>query len=132
MNIHEALRKIDWRKATYFRWKHQIKNGANEHILKMDEDELLRYTQRKHIDFFKKWEDSQEYQELLMLYLSGKINKDFEEIYSIVTEKAKQGDEKSVRLFLQMQKDIMSYGKALNRTKAKQEQVEEDDDDLEI
>jgi hypothetical protein len=52
--------------------------------------------------------------------------------FNIVSEKAKQGEKKSVRLFLQMQKDFVSLQKTLNRTKAKQEQVDEDDDDLEI
>ncbi|MED0747388.1 hypothetical protein P4S80_16090, partial [Aeribacillus composti] len=67
-----------------------------------------------------------------MLYMKGKMQRDLETVYDVVSEKAKQGDEKAVKLFLQLHKDMTQLEKSMNRTKTKQEQVEEDDDDLEI
>ncbi|ELK22828.1 hypothetical protein AF6_0506 [Anoxybacillus flavithermus TNO-09.006] len=62
------------------------------------------------------------------------MQRDLETVYDVVSEKAKQGDEKAVKLFLQIHKDMAQLQKSMNRTNnKKQDEVQEDeDDDLEI
>jgi hypothetical protein len=63
------LQKLDWRKNAYFKWKHQIRTPRNEHILKMSPDDFLECVERESFVSFEKWEQTQEYFELFMLYL---------------------------------------------------------------
>ncbi|QPA31423.1 hypothetical protein [Thermaerobacillus caldiproteolyticus] len=134
MSIHKALQKVDWRKRAYFMRKFQIKTPKNEHILAMSDEEFLRWADRRSFTVFENWEQTDEYWELFMIYMKGKMQRDLETVYDVVSEKAKQGEEKSVRLFLQLHKDMTQLQKAMNQTnKKQQEEVQEDeDDDLEI
>ncbi|MEK4165598.1 hypothetical protein NST18_03610 [Anoxybacillus sp. FSL W8-0104] len=133
MNIHQALSKLDWRKRAYFMRKFQIRSPKNEHILSMSDEEFLKWADRKSMIVFQNWEQTDEYFEIYMLYMKGKMQRDLETVYDVVSEKAKQGDEKAVKLFLQLHKDMTQLQKAMNRTQTKQEKVQEDeDDDLEI
>lgn len=131
--IHKALEKVDWRKRAYFMRKFQIRTAKNAHILAMSDEEFLKWADRRTMTVFRNWEQTDEYFELYMLYIKGKMQRDLEAIYDIVSEKAKQGDEKAVKLFLQMHKDMTQLQKSMNRTQTKQEEAQEDDDDdLEI
>ncbi|WP_273381373.1 hypothetical protein [Symbiobacterium thermophilum] len=133
MSIHKALQKVDWRKRAYFMRKFQIKTPKNEHILRMSDEEFLKWADRRTFTVFHNWEQTDEYWELYMIYMRGKMQRDLETVYDVVSEKAKQGDEKAVKLFLQLHKDMNQLQKAMNRTQTKQEEVQEDeDDDLEI
>lgn len=130
MNIHQALSKLDWRKRAYFMRKFQIRSPKNEHILSMSDEEFLKWADRKSMIVFQNWEQTDEYFELYMLYMKGKMQRDLETVYDVVSEKAKQGDEKAVRLFLQLHKDMTQLQKAMNRPmQKKQEEVQEEDDD---
>lgn len=111
MNIYEALNKIDFRFKEYFKYKHPDLRFDHSKPLKSEED-LLRLTARKTMSGFYRWEKSSEYKHLLMLYLDYKIAQDYEQIYEIVSEKAKQGDDKSIRIFLSLQKDISQNSKS--------------------
>ena len=129
MNIHQALSGVDWRKRAYFMRKFQIPSPKNKHILSMSDDEFLQWADRRSMTVFENWEQTDEYQELYMIYMRGKMQRDLEAIYDVVSEKAKQGDEKAVKLFLQLHKDMNQLQKAMNRTQTKQEEVQEDEDD---
>lgn len=127
--IHKALEKVDWRKRSYFMRKFQIRTAKNAHILTMSDEEFLKWADRKSMIVFQNWEQTDEYFELYMLYMKGKMQRDLETVYDIVSEKAKQGDEKSVKLFLQLHKDMAQLQKSMNRTQTKQEVVQEEEDD---
>lgn len=129
MNIHEALKSIDWHKAEYFKYKFSELRYDQSRPVKTEED-FLRAVERKTINPFLKWEKSQEYKNLLMLYLDTKIADDFEEIYKIVVDKAKSGDDKAVRLFVTLQKDIQSNAKMAAKTFTIVEEEETEDDEL--
>ena len=131
--IHKALEKVDWRKRAYFMRKFQIRTAKNAHILAMSDEEFLQWADRRTMTVFHNWEQTDEYFEIYMLYMKLKMQRDLETVYVVVSEKAKQGDEKAVKLFLQLHKDMTQLQKAMNRTQTKQEKVQEDDeDDLEI
>ncbi|MBE2919785.1 hypothetical protein HPK02_13385 [Anoxybacillus flavithermus] len=128
--IHKALEKVDWRKRAYFMRKFQIRTAKNAHILAMSDEEFLQWADRKSMIVFQNWEQTDEYFELYLMYMKGKMQRDLETVYDVVSEKAKQGDEKAVKLFLQLHKDMTQLQKALNRTNnKKQEEVQEDEDD---
>ncbi|AKS37692.1 hypothetical protein NP92_04280 [Anoxybacillus gonensis] len=127
--IHKALEKVDWRKRAYFMRKFQIRTAKNAHILSMSDEEFLQWADRKSMIVFQNWEQTDEYFELYMLYMKRKMQRDLETVYDVVSEKAKQGDEKAVKLFLQLHKDMAQLQKSMNRTQTKQEEVQEDEDD---
>lgn len=131
MNIYEALDHLPNEKKLYFSWKHDIRFKRD--IPKKSEEDFLKEVNRKTLDGFIKWEKSSEYKQLLMILLDSKVPSDFEEIYTIVTDKAKEGDEKSIRLFLTLQKEIQSYAKvAAKQFETIEDEIEEDIDDLDL
>ncbi|WP_449355593.1 hypothetical protein ACUL41_07035 [Virgibacillus natechei] len=127
MNINEALKAIDWRKAEYFKWKHGVR--YQQGLEKKTEGEFLHTVQRKTLNPYLAWERSSEYKQLLTLLLESRIAEDMQDIYNTVSEKAKEGDEKSVKLFLSMQKEINNNAKIAKKA-LESVQIEEDDDDL--
>ncbi|WP_051870815.1 hypothetical protein [Geobacillus vulcani] len=137
MNIHKALSKLEWRKRAYFMRKFQIRSPKNEHILNMTDEEFLKWANRKSMIVFRNWEQTDEYFELYILYMKGKMQRDLETIYDVVCEKAKQGDEKAVKLFLQLHSEVQKLQREMNRKpKVKKDEpaqeIDDDDDDLEI
>ncbi|ASA96510.1 hypothetical protein CA592_06520 [Anoxybacillus flavithermus] len=131
--IHKALEKVDWRKRAYFMRKFQIRTAKNAHILNMTDEEFLKWADRKSMIVFHNWEQTDEYFELYLMFMKLKMQRDLETVYDVVSEKAKQGDEKAVKLFLQLHKDMAQLQKSMNRAQTKQAEVQEDeDDDLEI
>lgn len=128
MNIHEALKSIDWQKAEYFKYKFPELRYDQSKPLKSEED-FLRLVNRKSMNPFTKWEKSNEYKNLVQLYLDTKIADDMQEVYQIVSEKAKSGDDKAVRLFLTLQREIQDNAKLAAKTfQSNDEEIEEEDD----
>lgn len=127
MNIHDALKAINWQKAEYFKYKFPDLRYDQSKPLK-NEDDFLRLVNRKTINPFTKWEKSDEYKNLVQLYLNTKIADDMEKIYQVVSESARNGDEKSIRLFLTLQKDIQSNAKLASKQFEVVEDTGEDDD----
>ena len=132
MNIYEALKKIDFKFAEYFKYLHPELRFDHSKPLKTEED-FLRLVDRKTMSPFYRWEKSKEYKNLLMLYLDYRMSKDYEEIYNLISTKAKEtGDPQTVKLFLQLQKDISSNAKAVSKLFNQVEEEPEEDDDLDL
>lgn len=131
MNIYDALKHVPWKKAEYFKWKHNIR--YDQSLPKKTEQEFLRLVGLKSLNSFLAWEKSSQYKRLLSIYLNGLIANDLDEIYKKVAEKAKTGDPNSVKLFLQLQKNIGDFAKIAEKALIKDEEEEmEQDDGLEL
>jgi hypothetical protein len=110
MNIYEALDKVkNWRKREYFKWKFNLR--YDQRLPKKSVEDFLKQVELKTLNPFLEWEKTEEYRNLLAIYLSTRFDHDLAEIYSNLAEKAKQGDEKSIKLLLQMGKDIKGFAK---------------------
>lgn len=59
----------------------------------------------------KKWEKTEQYHNLVNIMIESQAGKDLEDIYAIVKEKALTGDEKSIKLLLDLQKQVQAYNK---------------------
>lgn len=64
------------------------------------------------------------------MYLQSRTANDLQAIYSVVSEKAKKGDEKAVKLFLTLNKEIQEHAKTANQTFSNEDDDKEDEDDL--
>lgn len=128
MNLNEAILKLPFKKQEYFKWKHDIRFDQSA-PRKTEEEFLKKVVQLKSLNTFHRWERTQEYKNLLLLLLESRVANDLDDIYRIVTDKAKEGDEKSIRLFLSMQKDIQSNAKLAAKTFTVVEDEEESEDD---
>lgn len=127
MNIYEALKQTENKKRMYFEWKHDIRFVQG--VPKKSEEDFLKSVGLKTLNGFIKWEKSQEYKNLVLLLLDSKVANDYDIIYKNIVDKAKDGDEKFIRLFLSIQKDIQSNAKLAAKTfKTVEEDLEEDDE----
>ena len=130
-NIHEALKMVDPQYAEYFRFKFpDVRYYQNRPI--KTEEEFLKTVNRKSMNPFLKWEKTDEYKALLMLYLNTKVSDDFEEIYNIVVSKSKEGDSAAIKVFLQLQKEIRNNAKVASKLFEQIDEEEENEDDLDL
>ncbi|OMP66883.1 hypothetical protein [Domibacillus epiphyticus] len=133
MTIYEALRNIHWKKAEYFKFKFPDVR-YDQSVPVKSEDELMKSCHLKSMNSFYAWERTDEYKSLLMLYMASKVSDDFMEIYNIVIEQAKQGDDKAIKTFLSLQKEIRDNAKVAegalgSKKKKKQVEVTEKEDE---
>lgn len=131
MNIYEALKKTEFRFAEYFKYLHPELRFNQELPVKTEED-FLRLVARKSMAPFYRWEKSNDYKMLMQLYLDYRMTKDYEEIYNVVSDQAKKGDDKAVKLFIQLQKEISSNAKSVSKMFEQNADDTEDNDDLDI
>ena len=130
MNIHEALKQLEFRKREYFKWKNNIR--YDQRLEKKSEDDFLRYVGRKTMNPFIAWERTSEYKQLLAIYMNTKIANDYQDIYESVAEKAKTGDPSAVKVFLQLSKEIAKDSKIAEKLFEGEEETEIENDDLEL
>ncbi|MCC3645833.1 hypothetical protein JGK52_03925 [Cytobacillus oceanisediminis] len=128
MNIYEALKQTEGKKRAYFEWKHDIRFVQD--APKKSEDDFLKTVGLKTLNGFIRWEKSQEYKNLVLLLLDSKVANDYDVIYKNIVDKAKDGDEKFIRLFLSIQKDIQSNAKLAAKTFNVVEEESEENEDL--
>lgn len=128
MNIYEALKQTEGKKRAYFEWKHDIRFVQD--APKKSEDDFLKTVGLKTLNGFIRWEKSQEYKNLVLLLLDSKVANDYDVIYKNIVDKAKDGDEKFIRLFLSIQKDIQSNAKLAAKTFNVVEEESEENDEL--
>lgn len=130
MNIYEALDKLTWKKKEYFLWKHNLYVLRNEPL---SVEDLCRRLKVKSLSYMEKWEKSSEYLALVNLYIESQSGKDLEDIYKIVKEKALTGDEKSIKMLLDLQKQARTFNKTvISSTIAPQQDTNNPYDELEL
>jgi len=131
MNIYDALKSTDYRFREYFKYLHPELRFDQTKALET-QDQFLNKVNRKSMAPFHRWQKSAEYKNLLMLYLDYRVSNDYEEIYDLVAQKAKEDVEpQTVKLFLQLQKDIKSNAKMV-RSNFKDTEDEEDTDEFDL
>lgn len=128
MDIYEALKTVSWKKRMYFIWKHDLQwdQDAEKHT----EESLIKVLRVKSLNEYIKWERSGQYLQLLNLFLETKFANDLEQIYSSTQQKAIDGDEKAIKLLLDIQKQITAFNKENN--KKPKEEASSVYDDLEL
>lgn len=126
MNIQEALKQVRWENAMYFKYKFPDLAFDKSKPLKTEE-QFLKSVQRQTMNSFYRWEKTDQYKMLVTLYLNTKAIQDYEDIYKIVSEQAKKGDEKSIKLFIQLQKDLQQQSKLAKQYFTKVNEVADDD-----
>ncbi|MGI2326427.1 hypothetical protein [Planococcus sp. YIM B11945] len=117
MDIYEALKGLSWKKRMYFCWKHDLSYDQNKE--KETEEKLMSKLGVKSFNEYTKWERTPQYLQLLSLYLESKFANDLEKVYKNTAERAvaEDADEKSIKLLLQIQKEIRAFNKAASNVK---------------
>lgn len=117
MDIYEALKLLTWKKRMYFNWKHNLFYNQNKDV--QTEEQLMEKLQVKSMNEYIKWERTPQYLQLMSLFLESKFANDLEVVYTNTAERAKDenADEKSIKLLLQIQKEIRSFNKAASNVK---------------
>ncbi|GIQ66817.1 hypothetical protein PACILC2_53850 [Paenibacillus cisolokensis] len=128
MNIYEALRQVPHKKRLYFCWKHGI--NWDQTKPSKTEEEFLKSIGNQTLNGFLKWEKTEDYRRLTAIYLDMRFDNDLEEIYESLSKKAREGDEKSIKLLLQLGKDIKEYAK--DAAKEFEAADDDEDDDLQL
>ena len=130
--LNQALKRYSkttttYPKYAYFMWKNKLSN-SNRDYGEMTEQEIIdkycKGSTKKYANL-QQWEKTEEYAELMNLLLLEKSNKDFIDIYDIVSDKARRGDDRAIKTFLLLQNELK---KSIKTKKSnKQEEVEDDD-----
>ncbi|MGE8079247.1 hypothetical protein [Peribacillus loiseleuriae] len=123
--MNEFLKSVHWKKAAYFKWKHDI--GYVQSNEKKSEEQFLKSVELKTLNSFIAWERSKEYADLVYLLMQSRVANDILESYDQISTKARTGDEKSVKLLMDMSKQINEYAKLASKKYEVMEEIEEDD-----
>lgn len=109
--LRKKLTKIPLKKRLYFEYLYPDLRfvSDNEPLTK---ERLMKRCNVKTLDTFKAWERTEQFQQLKAMYYQQKANVDFYTMYEEVSKKAKEGDEKAVKLFLTLTKELKSMAKA--------------------
>ncbi|ABO48924.1 conserved hypothetical protein [Desulforamulus reducens MI-1] len=126
-DLEEALSKISEKKRKYFRFKFNIPFQGRP-MKQTTLEEICKYIGVRNLQYFDDWEATDEYKNLVNIYLNSKTANDLLEIYNSVSEKAKQGDAKAIDTLLKLQKEIQANIKSAKR----KEKDIADDDGLEL
>ncbi|WP_122645114.1 hypothetical protein [Enterococcus mediterraneensis] len=108
MDIKDEIKKLSIKKKMYFEMLFPDVRKTDQPITM---DHFCNFIRTKNIDYYKNWEKTEEFQRLKALRYASIANNDFFEIYDSVSEKAKNGDEKSIKLFLTLSKELKSMTK---------------------
>ena len=135
--LNQALKQY-WKNTTtypkyaYFMWRNGLSNSNRNFADFTEQDIIEKYCKGslKKYGNLKQWENTEEYAELMNLLLLERSNKDFVEIYNVVSEKAKQGDDKAIKTFLVLQNELKKSVKTKKLNKQEQQEEIEEDDDL--
>ncbi|GLH62393.1 hypothetical protein [Parageobacillus sp. G301] len=130
MNIYDALKQLPHDKRYYFQYKHKLYYRQEKNAeINSDEEFLKRLggSSPKTMDAFLAWEKTDEYRNLVMLMLQSKLANDLTETYMNVAAKARTGDEKAVKLLLQLSKEINTYANEAKKAFMKDDEEIEDD-----
>lgn len=103
--FNKYIYKLSNRKRHYFLWKNKL-STKNTDYSKLTKEELSEKFNVNEFAWFKQWESSEEYQNLLRLLMQQDSLKDLIEVYKAVKEKALTGDDKAVKTFLILQKEF--------------------------
>jgi hypothetical protein len=126
-DLEYALSQVNDRQRKYFRWKFNIPFGGrpmNQNTI----EEICKYLGVKNPQYFADWEKTDEYLILVNIYLNTKTANDLLDIYTAISEKAKQGNDKAIDTLLKLQKEIQAN---IRQAKRKEKEVA-DDDGLEL
>jgi hypothetical protein len=129
MNIYDVIAKMPLPKQQYVKYKFNLWFDTKK---TMTEEEFLKTVNKKTMNSFNKWERTDEFRHIASMVFATKTAQDLIDMYEAVRDKAVNGDEKSVKLLLTLQKEIDHHKKqALKAFGDNVEQVD-DDDELEI
>ncbi len=126
--LQEVYKLTSNRRRIYFLWKNGLSNNKTDYGEWSKEDIINKFFNGSE-EAFKRmelWEKTDEYARLMYILTKERMNSDFFEIYDSIVDKAKQGDERSIKTFLLLQKEVKSNLKELN---SKSQQTVDDEDD---
>lgn len=127
MTINEALQQIPWKKAEYFRYRFpDCRFFDSEQIT---EEQFLNRVGLKTLATFERWERTAEWKSLVALYLESQFANNLLTIFQVVKNRALEGEDKAVKLYLQLGKEIEQLAKAAPSMLAKKKGKEQDDDE---
>lgn len=112
--LEEELSKISEKKRKYFRFRFNLPYGGRP-MKQTSIEEICTYTGVKNPQYFKDWEATDEYKNLVNIYINTKTANDILEIYNVVSEKAKTGDSKAIEMLLKLQKEIQANIRSAKR-----------------
>lgn len=133
MTLLSALNKLrPYDKAKYFLWKHKMRNTKTDFSKFSKKQFIEKYLNGREDRFayLQLWETSEEYSEIANLMLAERVPNDLIEIYNTVREKALAGEDKAVRTFLTLSKELEQRLKRLEEAKVQEKEEQEEEEEL--
>lgn len=114
-------------KKYYFYWKNGLKNRYTDFTVLSEDEFIKKYCAGSKVryKFLQEWEKSEEYNELMQVYMNQEINSDIYEVYKVIREKALQGDDKAIKTLLMLQKEVKKNISKIE--KGNNDDIEDDD-----
>lgn len=131
----DKLEKKSRKKWIYFCWKNKVDNISTKFSEMTEDDILERYSiiYPLTLKIYKtRWEQTEEYQHLYRLLMQIRSQNDLYKIYEVVKDKALKGDDKAIKTFLMLKKEIWKSPVEKSDIPQKDNEEENQVDDLDI
>ena len=133
----QELKKLENRsrnKYLYFCWKNKIDNSQTKFSRMTKENFMERYHFSEYMmDMYSTiWEDADEYNVIYGLLMELRSKRDLYKIYNVVKDKALKGDDKAVKTFLLLKKEINKKDIDITDVPQKDNEVKNDIDNLDL
>ncbi|MBV4432668.1 hypothetical protein KM803_15285 [Clostridium tyrobutyricum] len=133
----QELKKLENRsrnKYLYFCWKNKIDNSQTKFSEMTKENFMKRYHFSDYqMDMYSTiWEDADEYNVIYRLLMELRSKRDLYKIYNVVKDKALKGDDKAVKTFLLLKKEINKKDIDITDVPQKDNEVKNDIDNLDL
>lgn len=122
------------KKRHYFMWRNGLVNNFMDYSGITQDEFINKYCEgsKDSFRYLQLWEQSDEYNNLMQILLKQRMQTDFVEIYNAVRDKALKGDDKAVKTFLSLQKEVKANVKEIDKIKVDKNtetepETEEDD-----
>lgn len=128
MTLREKINKLgNYYKQVYFRWKHGLVSRERDYSIYSEEEFIEKFFKgdKRKFNAMQLWEGTDQYEDLIITMLREHIEKDLLDVYHVVLDNAKKGEEKAVKTLLLLQKEIRMIAKKKAETK-----TVDDEDDL--
>lgn len=128
----DDLKRRSKRRWLYFCWKNKVDN-IDTKFSQMTREQFMKkyptYITERGMSLYKCWENTDEYLNLYNLLMQEQSIKDLYNIYNVVRDKALKGDDKSVKTFLLLKKELSKKSNAIEKYVISQQDQDNEDNE---
>jgi len=106
MNVFDVIKQLPEHKQKFVRYHFNLWFDKEK---QMTEGDFLRLVGRQSMAGYERWMKTDEFKHITSYVLASRAATDLIDIYNVVSDKAKRGDDKAIATLIKLQKEIQLH-----------------------